>query len=87
VRVQRGARSLFFVATLQTAYRSLCLDRFASLDAAARRASRPRLSHLLDDIVAMKTKKIFGILAAITFVVLLCKVFFPEWIVSGFHIG
>jgi hypothetical protein len=53
----------------------------------ARRASRPRLSHLLDDIVAMKTKKIFGILAAITFVVLLCKIFLPEWIVSGFHIG
>jgi hypothetical protein len=35
----------------------------------------------------MKMKKLFWILAAITLAVILCKVFLPEWITSGFHIG
>jgi hypothetical protein len=35
----------------------------------------------------MKLKKLAWIFAAITLIVVLCKAFLPEWIVSGFHIA
>jgi hypothetical protein len=35
----------------------------------------------------MNLKNLLWAFAAITLAVVLCKVFLPEWIVSGFHIG
>jgi hypothetical protein len=32
-------------------------------------------------------KKLLWFLAAIILIVVFCKAFLPEWIVSGFHIG
>jgi hypothetical protein len=35
----------------------------------------------------MNVKNLLRAFAAVTLAVVLCKVFLPEWIVSGFHIG